>query len=434
MKDLIAQNIEELDFNDVDNLIWSAVFSSKEETRNKAKEMIFLKGLQHRVVPSSIQNFYDAMGRGELHSITVPAVNIRGLTYYAARAIFRSAMKNNVGLIIFEIARSEIGYTYQSPSEYTANIIAAALREGFYYPIFLQGDHFQVNKKNFEKNHKEEIDTLKNLIKESINAGFFNIDIYASTMVDYSKKTLKEQQKENFTLTAMFTDYIRVLQPDGITVSVGGEIGHIGGKNSTVEEFEAFMEGYLKTLNSQKGISKISVQTGTAHGGIPLKDGTLAQVKLDFNVLKSIGSLAQEKYGLSGAVQHGASTLPMELFDKFPESYTSEIHLATGFQNTMYDLAPDWLKKEIYQYLQEKCKEEWKQDMTYEQFIYKTRKKGFGPFKKQWWSLPEDIKNAIMDELSKTFDVIFEKLRVKDSIQLVNKYINPVNVSLKFLQ
>lgn len=432
MKNKIAETIDSLDFNDIDNLIWSAIFSSNEEVRKKAKEIIFLKGLQYRIVPSSIQNVYEAMGKGEINKITVPAVNIRGLTYYAARAIFRSAIKNNVGLIIFEIARSEINYTHQRPSEYAVNVIAAALREGFHSQIFLQGDHFQINRKNFENNPENEINNVKNLIKESIEAGFFNIDIDASTMVDYSRKTLAEQQKENFTLTAMLTDYIRNLQPEGITISVGGEIGHIGGKNSTVEEFEAFMEGYLKSLNSKKGISKISVQTGTAHGGIPLKDGTLAQVKLDFDVLNSIGSLAQKKYSLSGAVQHGASTLPLELFDKFPESYTSEIHLATGFQNLMYDLAPDWLKNEIYEYLQEKCKDEWKEDMTYEQFIYKTRKKGFGPFKKQWWSLSDDIKNAIMDELSKIFDIIFEKLRVKDSMQLVNKYINPVNVNLKF--
>lgn len=432
MKYKVAETLQELDFNNIDNLIFSAVFSPHEEIREKAKETIFLKGLQHGIVPSSIQTIYEAMGKGEISSITVPAVNIRGLTYYAARAIFRSAKKNNVGLVIFEIARSEIGYTYQRPSEYAASVIAAALREDFRSPIFLQGDHFQINRKNFEKESEKELNAVKDLIKEAINSGFFNIDIDASTLVDYSRKTLYEQQRENFTLTATLTDYIREIEPDEITVSVGGEIGHIGGKNSTPEEFEAFMEGYLKSLKSSKGISKISVQTGTAHGGIPLKDGSLAQVKLDFDVLKSIGSLAQKKYGLSGAVQHGASTLPIELFDKFPECFTSEIHLATGFQNLMYDLAPQWLKDDIYAYLKEKCKDEWKEDMSYEQFIYKTRKKGFGPFKKNWWSLEDDIKNAIMDELSKIFDVLFEKLKVKNTAELLNKYINPTIVNLKF--
>ena len=35
-------------------------------------------------------------------------------------------------------------------------------------------------------------------------------------------------------------------------------------------------------------------------------------------------------YGLAGAVQHGASTLPDELFHRFPAVETAEIHLATG--------------------------------------------------------------------------------------------------------
>ena len=227
------------------------------------------------------------------------------------------------------------------------------------------------------------------------------------------------------------TAFIRELEPEGITISVGGEIGHIGGKNSTVEEFEAFMEGYLKTLKEfgeMPGISKISVQTGTAHGGIPLPDGTVARVKLDFEVLRSISEVARKKYGMSGAVQHGASTLPDELFDKFPEVGTSEIHLATGFQNIIYDHLPEDIKEEIYNYIKENFKSEWKEDMTEQQFIYKTRKKAFGPFKKTFWDLPKEVKTKILDSLYKKFHLLFEKLNVFDTKKYVNKYIKPVKV------
>ena len=41
---------------------------------------------------------------------------------------------------------------------------------------------------------------------------------------------------------------IRDLEPAGITISVGGEIGEVGGKNSTVEELRAFMDGYREVL------------------------------------------------------------------------------------------------------------------------------------------------------------------------------------------
>ena len=62
---------------------------------------------------------------------------------------------------------------------------------------------------------------------------------------------------------------------------------------------------------------------------MPLPDGGVAEVKLDFEVLRELGEVARA-YGLAGAVQHGASTLPDELFHHFPAVETAEIHLATG--------------------------------------------------------------------------------------------------------
>ena len=230
------------------------------------------------------------------------------------------------------------------------------------------------------------------------------------------------------------TAFIREIEPEGITVSVGGEIGHIGGKNSTPEEFEAFMEGYLETLRSYGDypyISKISVQTGTTHGGIPLPSGEIAEVKLDFSVLESIGEVARKKYKMAGAVQHGASTLPDELFHKFPEVKTAEIHLATGFQNIIYDYLPEDIKQEIYSWLKDELKAEWKEGWTEEQFIYKTRKKAFGPFKKMFWDLPGDVKEKMLDALEKKFLFLFEQLNVFNTKDIVERYVKPVKVFVK---
>ena len=55
----------------------------------------------------------------------------------------------NAGAFILEIARSEIAYTDQRPAEYVAVHARAALREGFRGPVFIQGDHFQVNAKKY---------------------------------------------------------------------------------------------------------------------------------------------------------------------------------------------------------------------------------------------------------------------------------------------
>ena len=231
------------------------------------------------------------------------------------------------------------------------------------------------------------------------------------------------------------TKFIREIEPEGITVSIGAEIGHIGGKNSTVAEFEAFMEGYLENIpEGMAGISKMSVQTGTEHGGVPLPSGEVAEVKLDFDVLREIGKVAREKYGLGGTVQHGASTLPEELFDKFPKSNCCEIHLATGFQNIMYDLIPEDFKEKIYNWIKENLKNEWKEGWTEQQFIYKTRKKGFGPFKYEWWTLDEEHKNKILEALRNKFEFLFEKLAVFGTKEYTDKYVKLVKYPYGYLK
>ncbi len=421
----------------IDDLIYTAVFSPNQATSEAACWLIRRAAVALGIMSASIQSFYEAIGRGELKGFTVPAINIRALTYDVAQAVFRAAIKGQAGPFIFEIARSEIGYTLQKPLEYACAVQAAAIKTGYRGPIFLQGDHFQVDNKKYAADAAKETQTIKNLIWEAIDAGFYNIDIDTSTLVDLTKATVKEQQKANYTLAAELTTMIRDLEPEEITISVGGEIGEVGGKNSTVEELQAFMEGYLGELKKRgttlKGISKISVQTGTTHGGVPLADGSVAKVKIDFDVLEKLSELARSQYGLAGAVQHGASTLPNEAFDKFPAAGTAEIHLATGFQNIVYDSEsfPKDLREKIYKYIKTKLKDERKEKDTEEQFIYKTRKKGFGPFKLELWHLPEKTREKLGAELEKQISFLLEKLKVTKKQEIVKKYIQPVDVHLE---
>src|SRR5437588_4720287 len=208
-----------------------------------------------------------AVGRGEMpRRFTVPAFNIRALTYHSARALFRAAMRHDVGAFIFEIARSEIGYTEQRPAEYAACVLGGAIKEGWKGPVFIQGDHFQASAKKWATpdGRAAEMKALESLIDEAIAAEFFNIDIDTSTLVDLSFPTRDEQQRANYEGTAHLTKYIRKRQPKGITVSVGGEIGEVGKYNTQPDEVRAYMDGLQRLVNGDLGISKISVQPGTA--------------------------------------------------------------------------------------------------------------------------------------------------------------------------
>ena len=417
----------------IDGLAWTAAFGASPEIKGTARWIIREIGAHRGVVPASIHDLYVAIGRGEAKGFTVPAMNLRAMTYDTARAVFRAALALDAGAFILEIARSEIGYTEQRPHEYSAILTAAALREGFGGPLFIQGDHVQVNAKKFASPDREkELGTLRDLIQEEIAAGFYNIDIDTSTLVDLDKPTLDEQQHVNCEQAAAFTRHVRSLEPKGVTISIGGEIGEVGGKNSDVHELRAFMAGYDRMRAGLVGISKISIQTGTAHGGFVAPDGSVRMdVKIDLVTLAELSDLARKEFGMAGAVQHGASTLPPDAFHAFPDAGACEVHLATDFQNMVYEhpALPASLKAEMYAWLREHALEERMPNDTEEQFIYKARKKAIGPFKKQLWSLPEEVRAAIGASLEQRFAFLMKQLRVDGTASVVKRFVSPARVA-----
>jgi fructose/tagatose bisphosphate aldolase len=432
---LFLKNPQKFSGPTMDLLVWDAVFGESEDIRNVARWIIRRGGLELGAVPASTHELYEARGRKECGGFTVPAINIRGMSYDVARAVIRAAKRLKAGAFIFELGRSEMSYTDQHPGEFAAVMLAAAIREGFEGPVFIQGDHYQANPKKFAKNYFElELQAIRDLCQEAVSAGHGNIDIDSSTLVDLSRPDLREQQRSNFEVCAELAAFIRSIEPPGMTVSLGGEIGEVGKKNSTPEELAAFMDGFLevfgKKLPGKRGLSKISVNTGTSHGGVVLPDGTVAQVAIDFETLRNLSTLARDRYGMGGAVQHGASTLPADAFHKFVECETVEVHLATEFQNMMFENAafPRDLKEEIYKHLRKTFSDEKKPADTDEQFIYKTRKKAFGAFKRKFWELPAEVRTRIGNDLENKFAFLFEKLNVQQTADLVKKKVNPVRV------
>ncbi|MBI4574425.1 MAG: class II fructose-bisphosphate aldolase [candidate division NC10 bacterium] len=382
------------------------------------------------LIPASIHGLYAARGRGEWSGRTVPALNLRGWTYQTCRAAFRAARKLESDLLIFEQAPLEMLYADQRPAEYTAAVLAAALREGRRGPIFLQGDHVQVNAGAYARDPAAEAQRLSDLIREQIAAGYFNIDVDASTLVDLSHTTVVEQQRLNAEVTARFTRIIREMEPAGITISVGAEIGEVGAHNTTPDELRAFMATYrpaLAAAGDGVGVSKISVNSGTHHGGVVLPDGSLARVTVAFDALAEISRVARQEFGLSGAVQHGASTLPMEVFSRFPESETVEIHLALGFNNLIFDhpRLPEAVKQEIRSYVFTHHADERKPGQTDAQFLYTTRKKAWAGMKARFWDLPTEVQDAIGHSLEEMFGDMFERLKVGGTRDLVVRLARP---------
>ena len=302
----------------IDRVIHNAVFQADHGLRDRCRWLIRTTGQELGAFLASIEEMYRAKAQGAYQNVAVPAINIRGLTMDVARAVLRAMAAIDGGPVLFEIARSEIGYTFQRPAEYGACIMAAAIKEGYTGPLFVQGDHFQVNAKKYAADPAAEVAVVKDLIREAIEAGFYNIDVDTSTLVDLSHDTQAEQQRLNY--------------------------------------------------------------------------------------------------------EAGASTRPDEAFNRFADCDAAEVHLATGFQNIQYDggFLPDDLKAAIYGWIDANLTADRKDGQTDEQFHYKTRKKGYGPFKAEWWGLSAEIRDGMAKQLEDKFLFLFEQMGLRGSRKLLD--------------
>ena len=449
----------------IDKLVYDATFNPNPEIVKLCRQLIIDIAAAQGAVLDTVYPLYAKKSKDKRH-YSVPAINVRGMAYDTARAAIKSAMKNDVGAVIFEIAKSEIKYTGQRPAEFTNSILAAAIKEGYNRPVYLQADHFQVALKDYQENPAKAIGAIKDLIRESIEAGFYQVDLDMSPLVDFTQATPSEQQRLNYEVTAHLTVYVRQLERElgldklGIVVNLGGEIGEIGKgvdkktqKNSTPAELRAFEDGYKNELTRSSKelgytilpLTKVAIQTGTIHGGIRDAKGEpvgAEEISLSFSTLAECNQVTRDEYGQAGAVQHGASTLPDQFFIVFSgepvpeglsidekllseankkvlsENPTAEVHLATAYQDTILDNKsfPVSLFSRIKEYILglPEYKKELEKKSPEEAFA-STRKNAWGKFKADVWNLPESIKSAIRDSLEIKFDTVFTNLGVKNS-------------------
>ncbi|MBI3745182.1 MAG: class II fructose-bisphosphate aldolase [Chloroflexi bacterium] len=412
------------------DIAWTAAFATDDDTVAAAQWLAWEASQAAGARSASIQDLYMARARGEASGFTVPAINIRAQTFDMARVIFETAAAGDVGAVILELARSEQTYTYQRPIDYATACLAGAVAAGWKGPVFLQGDHYQFNAKKFAADPEAMTEEIRRACRLAVDAGYRNIDIDSSTLVDLSLATVEEQQRANYERTAELAALIRSLEADGVTISIGGEIGEVGKSNSTEGELHAYLDGLRRELAASApgvlGISKVSVQTGTSHGGYVLPDGSVGTVAVDFDVHRRLGEVARREYGLAGTVQHGASTLPDEMFHTFREVETAEIHLATGFQNALFEHAafPSELHAKIEAYCFANALDERKPDQTDQQFVYTTRKKAIGPFKRELWDLA--TKDETLASQAAKVKFLFHELGVIGSRAMVDRFVTPV--------
>lgn len=336
---------------DISTLAFDASVSDNPEVKEAAIRAINEIADRLKITCGSNVAFYDAKAAGMHQFFTVPAVNSRMVTFHTIRAAVKAADALKLPHIVFELALSEVGYTAQQKDEYAALVKAAYISLGITNrEIYLQADHYQLDPKRYAEDPAKEVQRIKDAVVKALENGVYNIDIDASKFETADPaKSDRENQAENARLTAEIFHFIRQYEKEhslSTIVSIGGEVGEVGGENTKYPQVNAFLDmvkEYAEKLGSdnEKGLSKISINVGSSHGGLRGSDGKpLDTVPLDFTAHHDLymlgkGPMNPGKHVLS--VQHGASTLPKDYFPLFPAMHVAEIHLATGFQDMVWD-------------------------------------------------------------------------------------------------
>ena len=320
--------------------------------------------------------------------------------------------------MIFELARSEQNYTYQRPAEYTTSVLAGCIAADWRGPVFIQGDHYQFNAKKYAADPEA---TTEEIRRARRAGGRRRLPQHRHRLVD-ARRPLAADRGRAAARELPPRRRADGAHPDardrGVTISIGGEIGEVGKENSTEAELRAYLDGYRRELDrlapGALGISKVSVQTGTSHGGVPLPDGGVAEVKLDFEVLRELGDVARElRPGGRGparrvdASRRAVPPLPGgrdgrdPSRDGLPEPALRPSRLP-GRRSTASR------RVVLRQHADER-----KAGQTDEQFLYTTRKKALGPLKRQLWELPDEGRDP--RDPARKIAYLFAELRVVDT-------------------
>ena len=377
------------------------------------------------VYPATIVHIYRGLAAHKIPPMTIPAINLRGMTYDIARVVWRVAINQDAGPIIFELAPSKSVVGDQSFEEYAAMILAAAAREGWHGPVFLQGDHIAVES-------IEDVSETKILCRRLINPGFYQIDIDASHIPPPQGANLHEFHKENALATAEITEFIRSIEDPDVPITLGAEVGEIGKRNTSPKDVESFMSAYSARLsNGIVPFDKISVQTGTRHGGYVLVDGTTGEMPLDLILIAELGKMVRDDYTINGLVQHGASTLSFENLASLVDLGVIEVHLATGIQNIVFDhpAFPAKLRSEMISSLVTPAqspegdeRQKSMESISDAQQFYNARWSAWGTYKNQLWNLPMEVKNEINITLEAWFVNLFKSLQIINRQQILRHY------------
>ena len=415
------------------DLAWTAAFSTDEATTAAAQWLVWEASQELGAQSASIQDLYAARGRGEVSGFTVPAINLRAQTFDMARTVYEAAKGADVGAVILELARSEQTYTFQRPIDYATAVAGRRDRRRLARPGLHPGRPLPVQRQEVRgRPGGDDRGDPARLPPGGRRRATATSTSTRSTLVDLSKPTADEQQRENYARAAELTALIRTLEADGVTDQRRrrdrrGRHAELDGRGA------ARLPRRLSAASSTRARRARRDQQGQRpdrdeprRRAAPRRRRRRGQARLRGP------ARARRDRPPATASPAPSSTAPRPC----PTSCSTASRRSRrprstsrpGFQNALYEhpAFPESLHREIEAWCYANAADERKAGQTDQQFVYTTRKKAIGPFKRQLWDLA--TKDEILAAQRRKIAFLFTELGVNGSREMVAAYIRPVEL------
>lgn len=217
--------------------------------------------------------------------------------------------------VMYEIAKSELGYTEFTPASFVEYIVEENERLGnTEVPFAIHGDHITVKK-------LEEVESVRKLITAEMEAGFTSFAIDASHM----------ENEKNLAATSELAKPI--IERD---LNLEVELGEIGAKSGSAEGFTQPEEAswFIGELD-KKGIrpNLLAINNGSIHGTYFGTAHEGIQLDLTLDIWKAIQPWAVD------IAQHGITGTSLEKISSFIQYGIRKGNVGTLWQNVAFGLA-----------------------------------------------------------------------------------------------
>ena len=416
--------------------VWSATFSEEHPDVIEVARWLIWEASQLLGSPSaSIHELYMARGRGEVSGFTVPAVNIRTQVFDMAGAMCRAAESIDAGTIIFELARSEQEYTYQRPGEYITSVLAGCIGAGWQGPVFVQGDHYQFNAKKYAADPEA---TTEAITAPDPRGDRRRLRQHRHRLVDAGRSGAADRRSSSSARTTSARrrcrrSSARSSRPTRRSASAARS-ARSASRTRPRRSCAPTSTAIATTLRELAGR-----RAGPFQGQRPDRHHRTAACRCPAAAWRRSRSTSGRssdcrRWPASTAWPAPSSTAPRRCptscstasrRSRRPRS-TSRPASRTCSTSTRRSRATCWPRSRAGAIAN--TADERKDGESDDQFLYKTRKKALGPYKRQLWELPG--KDEIIAGQESKLRYLFEQLAIAGTRELVERYVNPAKRSM----